>query len=320
LLAAAGGIWLTILGGSFAYILIGLALLVTGFLLWQGRALALWVYAATLILALIWAVREAGLDWWALAPRGDVLAVLGVVLVLPWVAGRLGPRRGPAWMALGAALAVVLITALVAMFSNPHDISGSLPESRGEGTLPASVNVPDGEWHAYGRTNYGQRYSPLSQLTPDNVDKLQMVWKYNTGDIRGEGDPGETTYEVTPLKVGNSLYFCTPHNLVVSLDAETGKENWTFNPQIPDVSKPDAQHLICHGLAYYDGSQPPQAASAPAPESATEDLANAEAKPADCVQRLFVPTADGRLISLSAKTGQTCPGFWVNMPNVLDGS
>ncbi len=48
-----------------------------------------------------------------------------------------------------------------------------------------------------------------------------------------------------------------------------------------------------------------------------------------CVRRLFVPTSDGRLISISADTGKICPGFggedgtinlWANMPNVTPGS
>src|SRR5581483_11259076 len=48
-----------------------------------------------------------------------------------------------------------------------------------------------------------------------------------------------------------------------------------------------------------------------------------------CVKRLFAPTSDGRLISLSAATGLICPGFggddgtinlWANMPNITTGS
>ena len=53
--------------------------------------------------------------------------------------------------------------------------------------MPASgaASVPDGEWHAYGRTGFGQRYSPLDQITPDNADRLEPIWTYHTGDLRG---------------------------------------------------------------------------------------------------------------------------------------
>ena len=118
-------------------------------------------------------------------------------------------------MSLVGAIALTIVVAVIALFSNPHDVSGDLPGPRVASVPATSADVPDGEWHAYGRTSYGQRYSPLAQLTPDNVKNLQVAWQYDTGDVRGESDPGETTYEVTPLKVGDTLYLCTPHNLVV---------------------------------------------------------------------------------------------------------
>lgn len=60
----------------------------------------------------------------------------------------------------------------------------------------------------------------------------------------------------------------------------------------------------------------------------TSPVSVAEQSP-ECIKRLFVPTSDGRLISISARTGEICPGFggddgtinlWANMPNVTPGS
>ena len=102
LAVAIGGVWLAALGGSFGYIILALALLATGILVWMGRPVSLWLYALTLVGALIWALAEVGLDWWALAPRGDVLAVLGILLALPWAVRGLAPtpaRRG-GWLSL----------------------------------------------------------------------------------------------------------------------------------------------------------------------------------------------------------------------------
>src|SRR3546814_20059908 len=86
--------------------------------------------------------------------------------------------------------------------------------------------VPPGEWHQYGRTNFGQRYSPLDQVNVDNVASLEEVWRYETGDVKLPDDGGETTYKVTPMKVGNSLYLCTQHNWAIEIDATTSKEKW----------------------------------------------------------------------------------------------
>jgi quinoprotein glucose dehydrogenase len=72
--------------------------------------------------------------------------------------------------------------------------------------------MPAGDWRAYGRTPYGDRYAPLDQITTENVDRLEAAWTYHTGDTRRPSDPEETTYELTPLKVGDTLYLCTPHN------------------------------------------------------------------------------------------------------------
>src|SRR5690606_4895618 len=111
-----------------------------------------------------------------------------------------------------------------------------------------------GQWHAYGGSGLGQRYSPLDQITPQNVAQLKEVWRYHTGDVRGRpGDPEETTFEVTPLKIGDRLFLCTAHQSVIALDATTGKEIWRYDPLIqPDLA---LQHLTCRGLSY----QPPSA-------------------------------------------------------------
>src|SRR3954454_23723424 len=107
----AGGAWLEALGGSAYYLIAGIMLLLTSWLLGRRRAEALWVYAALLAGTMAWAIWEAGLDFWTLAPRGDVLAPLGVWLMLPFIASHLGPR----WRIARRALGVVLIAAAVVL-------------------------------------------------------------------------------------------------------------------------------------------------------------------------------------------------------------
>jgi len=305
----AGGIWLVTLGGSFYYLVAGAALLVTAFALWRRKSFALYLYAGIVIVTLIWALVEIGLDWWQLVPRGDVVFLLGIVLATPWIVRRLGNGRWPgaAWPLI-VALVLAGIVAVAAMLSNPHDQQGKLGGLKG----PVASNyggVPDGDWHAYGRSSLGNRWSPLTQLTPENVEGLKVAWTFHTGDIAGPEDPKETTYEVTPIKVDDTLYLCTPHGWVIALDAETGRQKWRFDPRISQSAQ--LQHLTCRGVSYHDARRP-----------GAVKAANGE-----CQQRLFLPTADARLIALDALTGKVCPGFgvdgavdlWQGMPAVQSG-
>jgi quinoprotein glucose dehydrogenase len=307
----AGGVWLTALGGSWYYSLVGIALVGTTILMWRRDRSALWLFGITLVVSLIWALWEVGLDWWELAPRGDLLVFLGILLLLPPVTRRLDIRGSPHQALVGLGVAVgltVVVGGIALLMPSRYEIDGRLSPPVAGGSAGTSDAVPDGDWYAYGRTEYGQRYSPLAQITPDNVSKLQVAWTYHTQDIRSPNDPTETTYEVTPLKVGDTIYFCTPHDLVFALDAETGAEKWEYDPQIKEPPKTSTQHLTCRGVSYDPG-----------PAAST----------GECAQRLFLPTVDGRLIAISASTGKPCPGFggddgtvdlWQNMPNVTPGS
>src|SRR3569832_140524 len=112
-----GGAWLATLGGSWYYAIAGVFLLVDAWLLWQGRATALWLLAGILAATLVWAVWGSGFDWWPLAARLDVLFVLGVLASLPWTVRGVG-RAKAARIALLASLAAF---AAVAVASWVHD-------------------------------------------------------------------------------------------------------------------------------------------------------------------------------------------------------
>lgn len=324
---AGGGAWLLALGGSPYYLMAGGALLLTALLLWRRSQAALTLFGTVLALSLAWSLWESGLDWWPLAARLDVLFVLGLLLLTPWVTRQLFPARaGPAWrrgggllLSLGL-LACVLVSG-VSWLRDPHAWHGKLPGARGPvaDTAAGLRGLPAGEWHAYGRTGDGQRYSPLDQITTANVAGLQEAWHIHTGDLRGQpGDPEETTYEVTPLKIGKTLYLCNPHQTVLALDATTGAEIWRFDPRLQGGLA--LQHLTCRGLSY----QAPRASAAvatPMPTSAPDACA--------ANGKLFMPTADGRLIALDPASGKPCTGFgpaqgqidlWANMPNHRPGA
>ncbi|MER9405742.1 glucose/quinate/shikimate family membrane-bound PQQ-dependent dehydrogenase [Mesorhizobium caraganae] len=280
-----GGIRLVLLGGSWYYVITGIAFLIAAWLLYRRKSTALWFYAAIVIGTLCWAVWEIGFDWWELGPRGGVIVLLALWLLTPWARqGLTGPdARAPLILAVLASLAV----AGYSMTADPKDIAGELSADKVTPTADLGGNVPPGEWHFYGRTPYGQRYSPLDQITPDNVAKLQPAWTYQTGDVKGPDDVGETTYQVTPLKVGDALYICTPHNFAIAIDAATGKEKWRYDPKIKlDRNR---QHQTCRGVSYY------------------ADAKIAAGQP--CATRVYLPTSDARLIALDAANGQVCPSF-----------
>ena len=336
-----GGIWLTALGGSWYYLLAGALLIGTAFLLIAGRPAALWLFAALIVGTLVWSLWEVGFDWWPLAARGGVLVVVGALLLTPWVTRTLdraiSPVRG-AGLPLTLSLAAALAVAVASWFVDPHRIAGAVAEASVD-TVPvaADVAVP-GEWPAYGRTGLGQRYSPLDQITPANVALLTEAWIYHTGDLRGQpGDPVETTFEVTPLKIDNNLFLCTPHQNVIALNATTGEEIWRYDPQIEGELA--LQHLTCRGLSYDPGFPATAATTEPAPiagPAATPGqepglpVADADTEnTASCTTKLLMPTSDGRLIALNPSDGAVCSNFgdgsgqinlWVNMPNVNPGA
>jgi quinoprotein glucose dehydrogenase len=290
-----GGVMLVARHGSAYYAIAGVALMVDAWLLWRQRAAALWLYAGILLATMAWAVWEVGLDFWQLAARGDILVPLGIALLLPWAVRPLSQGHkwpGPAWPLVGA-LAVAGVIGVAALLHDEHRLDGRVAR---QATNPVEVDplLAAGDWPAYGGSLKGNRWSPLAQITPANAGELEQVWRFDTGDTQRDGDPGEFTYEVTPIKVGDLVYLCTPHNLVIALDAESGKQVWRFDPKI--AASKEMQHLTCRGVAYH-------AEAGIAPGSA-----NAEA----CAQRIVMGTNDARLIELDALSGRPCAGFGTN--------
>ena len=132
------------------------------------------------------------------------------------------------------------------------------------------------DWPTYGHDPGGNRYSPLIQITPQNVTQLQRAWTYHMNP-RGDGSPGiGGSSETTPLVVGGILYITTAFKRIVALVPETGKELWSFN--VPD-GNPSRR-----GLEYWAGDK-----QVPA--------------------QIFFGTDTGKLYSLNALTGKLSPGF-----------
>ena len=298
LVLAGGGAWLASLGGSWYYLIAGVGLIATAGLLAARRAEALWLYAIVLLGTVIWALAEVGFDGWGLEPRLLAPVVLGLYLLMPWIARALrpieaegtAPARGVRGgrMGVAAAAAIALVVGVVG-FLSPVGISGTSAAPRVGG---ADASVPAEDWRFYGRTPRGDRFSPLGQITPQNVGKLTLAWTARTGDVmrpgenQGGTDAGhEFNFENTPIKVADTLYVCTGHSWVEALDAATGRRKWVFDPHAntdPDV------YLACRGVAYYEA---PAGTSTP------------------CPRRIIAPVLDARMVALNADTGRPCADF-----------
>jgi quinoprotein glucose dehydrogenase len=287
-----GGVWLAFLGGSLYYFVTGVAMLVSAWYLVRSRIEGLWIYAAIVGLTLLWALWETGADPWALVPRliAPIVLLALAILVWPTLTTRANRWKLAGGGIVGLAIVSTLFFGIVTNRSAPYVFAG-LPAPTSQGMGDPSLMPVGGDWPAYGGTYAARRYSPLAQINPDNVGKLERVWLAHTGDMPKTADAAKRYgAETTPLKVGDSLYLCSAKNILLSLDPATGKEKWRYDPKVADKSIPYT--AACRGVTYY---AVPGAVAGQA-----------------CATRIIVGTLDGRLIAVDAKSGQLCADFGTN--------
>ncbi|WBO21116.1 membrane-bound PQQ-dependent dehydrogenase, glucose/quinate/shikimate family [Sphingomonas abietis] len=282
---------LALLGGSVYYVIAGIGMVAAGIETIRDRRHGVWIYGAVWLFTLIWSIAESGSDVWKLEARLFAPSVLMLLYLIPWFrpgrTARTTPRgpRDRAVYAGGAALVVVAGSAAMLALHTPGAIA--------QGPIPPIAAGQPTDWPAYGNTSAGDRYALVNQITPANVGQLTLAWVAHTGD---KADSAEQKHvreyhsEATPLKIGDTLYTCTPHSTALALDATTGRVKWKFDPHFDPTGN---GYLVCRGLSYYDASTATPAATA-------------------CKHRLFLPTFNAELIALDADTGKVCAGFGTN--------
>jgi len=146
--------------------------------------------------------------------------------------------------------------------------------------------TPGQEWRFYGGDAGATRHSYLSQISRENVRRLKRVWTYHTGEIDRGGDPADrhnvAPFESTPIVIDDVLYFSTPGNRVIALNAETGAEIWKYDPQAGS-GKP-IRYYQHRGVSFWQSKDGRE-------------------------RRILFGTFDGRLIALDAKSGKPCANF-----------
>ncbi|PYT12707.1 MAG: pyrroloquinoline quinone-dependent dehydrogenase, partial [Acidobacteria bacterium] len=154
--------------------------------------------------------------------------------------------------------------------------------------LLLAFSASDNDWPAYGHDAGGTRYSPLAQITRDNVARLKPAWEYHTGALKPDtGLNRKAAFEATPILVEGTLYLSTPFDQVIALDPSSGKERWVFDPKV-DRSQ-DYSEVTSRGVSTWVDSK--------------------RGKDDPCRRRIFIGTIDARLIALDAATGKLCDGF-----------
>ncbi|KIZ38827.1 MULTISPECIES: membrane-bound PQQ-dependent dehydrogenase, glucose/quinate/shikimate family [Rhodopseudomonas] len=285
---AVGGVWLLSLGGSFYYPVVGLGLIASGALIADRRAIGAWVYVAVFVFTLVWAWWEIGANGWAWVPRivGPMLLLIAVLALAP----RLASRSSGVTAAIAAAICLLVVAVGgFSMFGQSRTASaavGLMPAPRQQMADPSPLKT-GADWPAYGGSYSARRYSPLNQITADNVAQLTRVWIFHTGDLPDAKTKGTYGAETTPLKIGDSLYLCTPKNIMIALDASTGTQRWRYDPKVPDENIPYT--AACRSVVYY----------------ATPNVDAAQA----CATRIIEGTLDARIIAVDAKTGEPCADF-----------
>ncbi|HEY4113379.1 MAG TPA: pyrroloquinoline quinone-dependent dehydrogenase [Rhizomicrobium sp.] len=152
-----------------------------------------------------------------------------------------------------------------------------------------SAKCAEPGWQYYGGNQAGQRYSAARQITAANVRDLAEAWHFSTGDMTRHADAMKrASFENTPILAEGRLYVCSQFNEVAALDPGDGHELWWFDPKLnTNIRYPN--DYICRGVAFWHN---PKALGKSA-----------------CAARIYLNTADRRLIALDAATGKPCADF-----------
>ena len=104
----------------------------------------------------------------------------------------------------------------------------------------------DESWPLHGRDNWEQRFSPLTQITTDNVNQLDLTWEYDMGTYRG--------LQATPVMVNGILYVTGTWGKVHAIDARSGEGIWKFNPNVPGKwARYGCCDVVNRGVAFWQG-------------------------------------------------------------------
>lgn len=113
-----------------------------------------------------------------------------------------------------------------------------------------SASTNPNEWSSYGGNPENTHFSALKQINRNNVKQLAVAWTYDTGDASNGSQ-----IQCNPLVVNGVLYATSPKLRVFALDAATGKERWSFDPNA--IENAPGRGLN-RGVTYWEGNGEPR--------------------------------------------------------------
>ena len=153
------------------------------------------------------------------------------------------------------------------------------------------AGATDPGWLYYGGDQGGRHYSSAAQIDRSNVNELEVAWVFRSGDTKMHPEQmANTSTQSTPILLpeaaGESLVYCTPFNRVIALDPATGKQRWTFDPEI---DRGGDRPFRCRGVSYAEQTATPPGQA--------------------CRHRLYMSSHDRRLWAIDATNGEPCTAF-----------
>ena len=175
-------------------------------------------------------------------------------------------------IALGtvAALALVGILSSTSLEQSEADTPMQATPSSTVGLIDTqrilAADEAPGDWLAYGRDYGEQRFSPLTQINKKTIKDLELAWSFDMYTNRG--------LEASPIIVDGIMYMTGSWSVVFAVDAKTGEEIWSYDPEVPgDWARKACCDVVNRGVAVYEGA-------------------------------VFVATLDGYLVALNAENGE----------------
>lgn len=141
-----------------------------------------------------------------------------------------------------------------------------------------------GEWRHYGGDAGSSKYSPVAQITRENVGAVNLAWRWSTPDntIVKTNAARPYGYQDTPLLVNGVLYTTTPLGVLAAIDPVTGRTIWSYDPETWKQGRPTNLGFTHRGSAYWtDGTR----------------------------KRIITGTHNAQLVSVDAETGKPDADF-----------
>lgn len=185
-----------------------------------------------------------------------------------------------------ASVFITLVVAATPAFAEDSDATSADGDSA---TDIQSTVPPKGTWDTFHGQLNAQKYSQIKQINTHNVDQLEKVWEFHTGDVSdGSGDLPATVWSATPIFANNTLYVSTPFYRIIAFNPATGEKKWTFDShsKLKAMTQPA---LKTRGVAYWQADDP---------------------KPNKACQKIvYMGTMDAQLFAVDADTGKKCKNF-----------